>query len=144
MAVSSYERVQSYVEGPVTSPVTAGRTPGACAAAAPSTTHCTTARRCSRDDCVDVTSRLLLSASRPHLRSTWIGAPARGPECLSPHPAQHESSTLRVRGERSWSTSEMRMRGRSRSRRCRELLGEGTETMTDQEVALIRRHAETI
>ena len=28
--------------------------------------------------------------------------------------------------------------------RCRELLGEEAESMTDQEVALIRRHAETI
>jgi hypothetical protein len=28
--------------------------------------------------------------------------------------------------------------------RCRELLGEEAELMTDQEVALIRRHAETI
>jgi len=28
--------------------------------------------------------------------------------------------------------------------RCRELLGEEAESMTDQEVALIRRHAETM
>jgi len=28
--------------------------------------------------------------------------------------------------------------------RCRELLGEDAESMTDQEVALIRRHAETM
>ena len=28
--------------------------------------------------------------------------------------------------------------------RCRELLGEEAESMTDQEVALIRRHAETL
>jgi hypothetical protein len=28
--------------------------------------------------------------------------------------------------------------------RCRELLGEQAESMTDQEVALIRRHAETM
>jgi hypothetical protein len=28
--------------------------------------------------------------------------------------------------------------------RCRELLGEEGESMTDQEVALIRRHAETM
>jgi hypothetical protein len=28
--------------------------------------------------------------------------------------------------------------------RCRELLGEEAESLTDQEVALIRRHAETI
>jgi hypothetical protein len=28
--------------------------------------------------------------------------------------------------------------------RCRELLGEEAETMTDQEVAMIRRHAETM
>ena len=28
--------------------------------------------------------------------------------------------------------------------RCRELLGEEAESMTDQEIALIRRHAETM
>jgi hypothetical protein len=28
--------------------------------------------------------------------------------------------------------------------RCRELLGEEAETVTDEEVALIRRHAETM
>ena len=28
--------------------------------------------------------------------------------------------------------------------RCRELLGEEAESMTDQDVALIRRHAETM
>ena len=28
--------------------------------------------------------------------------------------------------------------------RCRELLGEGPESMTDQDVALIRRNAETM
>ena len=28
--------------------------------------------------------------------------------------------------------------------RCRELLGEEAQSMTDQEVALIRRHAETM
>ena len=28
--------------------------------------------------------------------------------------------------------------------RCRELLGEKAETMTDQEIALMRRHAETM
>ncbi len=28
--------------------------------------------------------------------------------------------------------------------RCRELLGEEAESMTDQEVALIRRHAQTM
>jgi len=28
--------------------------------------------------------------------------------------------------------------------RCRELLGEEAESLTDQEVALIRRHAETM
>jgi hypothetical protein len=28
--------------------------------------------------------------------------------------------------------------------RCRELLGEEAESMTDQEVALLRRHAETM
>ena len=28
--------------------------------------------------------------------------------------------------------------------RCRELLGEDAESMTDQEIALIRRHAETM
>jgi hypothetical protein len=28
--------------------------------------------------------------------------------------------------------------------RCREVLGEEAESMTDQEVALIRRHAETM
>jgi hypothetical protein len=28
--------------------------------------------------------------------------------------------------------------------RCRELLGEEADSMTDQEVALIRRHAETM
>ena len=28
--------------------------------------------------------------------------------------------------------------------RCRELLGEEAESITDQEVALIRRHAETL
>jgi hypothetical protein len=28
--------------------------------------------------------------------------------------------------------------------RCRELLGEESESMTDQEIALIRRHAETM
>jgi hypothetical protein len=28
--------------------------------------------------------------------------------------------------------------------RCRELLGEESESMSDQEVALIRRHAETM
>jgi len=28
--------------------------------------------------------------------------------------------------------------------RCRELLGEEAESMTDQEVSLIRRHAETM
>ena len=28
--------------------------------------------------------------------------------------------------------------------RCRELLGEETESMTDQEIDLIRRHAETM
>ena len=30
------------------------------------------------------------------------------------------------------------------SARCRELLGKEAESMTDQEVALIRRHAETM
>ena len=28
--------------------------------------------------------------------------------------------------------------------RCRELLGEEAESMTDQEIALVRRHAETM
>ena len=28
--------------------------------------------------------------------------------------------------------------------RCRELLGEGAESMTDQEIVLVRRHAETM
>jgi hypothetical protein len=32
----------------------------------------------SRDERVGLTSRVLLSASRPHLRSTYIGVPAPG------------------------------------------------------------------
>ena len=39
----------------------------------------------------------------------------------------------------------MRIRGRSRfDRACRELLGEDAESMTDQDVEDIRRHAETM
>ena len=53
---------------------------------------------------------------------------------------------LRVRGERPWSSSNIaddRPEPISIAR-CRELLGEEAESMTDQEVALIRRHAETM
>jgi hypothetical protein len=39
----------------------------------------------------------------------------------------------------------MRNLGRSRSiARCRELLGEDAESMTDQDIEDIRRHAETM
>jgi hypothetical protein len=36
------------------------------------------ARRCSRDHCVDFTSRVLLSVLRAHLHFTYIGPPAPG------------------------------------------------------------------
>jgi hypothetical protein len=65
---------------------------------------------------------------------------------LSAHPAQPESSCFAFAGEAAMEFVEHaddRLEPIS-IERCRELLGEEAESMTDQEVALIRRHAETM
>jgi hypothetical protein len=99
----------------------------------------------ARDPAPDVTSRVLLSASRLHPALIGISAPA--------HPARWsaQSSTTRivmtrVRWERPMEFIERTDDGPApiSIARCRELLGEEAESMTDQEIALIRRHAETM
>jgi hypothetical protein len=85
----------------------------------------------------------LLSASRPHTRSSTSAAGSK-PGALE-RATQHNTNRHDSRSE----GSAMEFVDRADARlepipleRCRELLGEEAETLTDEEVALIRCHAE--
>jgi hypothetical protein len=87
----------------------------------------------------------LLSASRPHLRSSTsvcrlqAGALERA---IQHNTNRHDSGPLGAPMEFIERTDD-RPEPISITR-CRELLGEEAESMTDQEIALIRLHAETM
>jgi hypothetical protein len=82
----------------------------------------------------------------PHPRSTDIGAPTPSRRVGARNP----STTRIVMNRPSWGTSmDFVDRGDDRPEpisiaRCRELLGDEADTLTDQDVELIRRHAETM
>ena len=82
----------------------------------------------------------------PHPRSTDIGAPTPSRRVGARNP----STTRIVMNRPSWGTSMAFVdRGDDRPEpisiaRCRELLGDEADTLTDQDVELIRRHAETM
>ena len=82
----------------------------------------------------------------PHPRSTDIDAPTPS-RCVG---ARNPSTTRIVMNRPSWGTSmDFVDRGDDRPEpisiaRCRELLGDEADTLTDQDVELIRRHAETM
>jgi hypothetical protein len=95
--------------------------------------------RISRGRRVDFKSRASLSASR-HIHAHRFGAPAR---CRRASSALHRITNIR----------RMAMEYVERMEdipdpisivRCRELLGEDAEAMTDQDIEDIRRHAETM
>jgi hypothetical protein len=78
----------------------------------------------SRDERVDLTSRVLLSALRLHLRYTYTRVGSR-PARLSSHPAQHESSCFAFAGAVMEFVEHTDDRPEPISiARCRELLGE--------------------
>jgi len=82
----------------------------------------------------------------PHPRSTDIDAPTPSRRVGARNP----STTRIVMNRPSWGTSmDFVDRGDDRPEpisiaRCRELLGDEADTLTDQDVELIRRHAETM
>ena len=82
----------------------------------------------------------------PHPRSTDIDAPTPSRRVGARNP----STTRIVMNCPSWGTSmDFVDRGDDRPEpisiaRCRELLGDEADTLTDQDVELIRRHAETM
>ena len=104
--------------------------------------------RLSRDDChrAEHDSRGSMSASRPasvlhgHRRAGF--KPARWSAQSQHNTNRHESPV--------WGSSmDFVDRGDDRPEpisiaRCRELLGDEADTLTDQDVELIRRHAETM
>jgi hypothetical protein len=96
-----------------------------------------------RDHRVDLRSRGLLSALRPHRRSTYIGVPALSRRAS----ARTQHNTNRHASRSQGAVMEFVEHADDRPEpisieRCRELLGEEAESMTDQEIASIRRHAE--
>ena len=97
-----------------------------------------------------VTARSLAPAVRCrlqglHPRSMDIGAPASSRRAGARNPNTSECTCIAIVGERHGAR---RKAGRQSNSipiaRCRELLGDEAEALTDQEVALIRRHAETM
>jgi hypothetical protein len=87
----------------------------------------------------------LLSALRPHPRFPYTGAPAPGRRALAR--IQHNTNRHASRSQGAVMKFVEYANGRPELisiERCRELLGEEAESMTDQDVALIRRHAEAM